>query len=321
MLNLLSTDRLELTTDAAVTVDVTTAWVDRVLATADDTPGRTKALISTATTAIIAEAPASGTVRNVRYMAARNRGASPVGVTVQHWTSGTIAQLISVTLNAGATLSFTDQSGFILKDPQPLAVPTWYGKLASPVGASNPDVLMREWQNAGHINPTPTNITTSIARCASFRLPAELVVNRIRFYGIGATTNVYRTALYRYSDLARLTSELAFSTVANTWGSVTTGGVTLDPGVLYFIAVSVNATGTTAGIASIGTTTTAAIGQVQSTPGGLPGNLSLGAGFQSSFWFQFAVTTGALPNPAATLALPAVWTGGFPVFFLDNNSS
>ncbi len=31
--------------------------------------------------------------------------------------------------------------------------------------------------------------------------------------------------------------------------------------------------------------------------------------------------SGALPNPAATLVLQAAWTGGFPAFFLDNNSA
>lgn len=36
---------------------------------------------------------------------------------------------------------------------------------------------------------------------------------------------------------------------------------------------------------------------------------------------QFAVTTGALPATAATLAIQAAWTGGMPAFFLDNNNA
>lgn len=33
---------------------------------------------------------------------------------------------------------------------------------------------------------------------------------------------------------------------------------------------------------------------------------------------RVAVTTGALPDPAATLAAPAAWTGGMPAIWLDS---
>ncbi len=36
---------------------------------------------------------------------------------------------------------------------------------------------------------------------------------------------------------------------------------------------------------------------------------------------QFAVTSGALPDPAATLAVQGAWTGGMPAFFLDNSNA
>ncbi|MDO8805728.1 MAG: hypothetical protein Q7R35_15015 [Elusimicrobiota bacterium] len=199
------------------------------------------------------------------------------------------------------------------------AGPAWYGKIAAAAMNGDPDRVLRQMIGGGNVAPTPTNIGIAIARCSSFVLPADLTVNTIRYYGVGGTTNVFRVAIYRYSDLVRLTAELPFTTVANTWGNVATGGVTLYANTRYFVAVSVNATGTVAGPAAMGGTTAATTGSIQTTPTNLPGNLSFSSGYINSFEFQFAVTSGALPDPAATLAAhAAAWTGGMPAFFLDN---
>jgi hypothetical protein len=149
---------------------------------------------------------------------------------------------------------------------------------------------------------------------------ADITVNRIRYFGIGSTTTIYRCAIYRLSGLARLTSELAFSTAADTWGSAGSAlNISLTKNTAYFMACSVNATSTTAGIAAIGGTTTATTGRVATAPAALPGSLALGAtAYLDSFQFQFAVTTGALPATAASLAAPAAWTGGMPAFWLDS---
>lgn len=205
-----------------------------------------------------------------------------------------------------------------LKDLIKIAYP-WAGKIAGAYGNGDPGLLLALMQRDANIAPTPTNIGTSVARCCFFKLPFDLTVNTIRYYGVGATTNVYRVAIYRYSDLARLMSETAFTTSANAWGAI--GGslnVSLTKDTLYFIAVSVNATGTTAGIASIGDTLAATTGQIQTAPQSLPGNLDADAGYLNGYQFQFAVTSGALPDPAATLAAQAAWAGGMPAFFLDN---
>lgn len=207
----------------------------------------------------------------------------------------------------------------VLDDMRPLK---WAGSVAAALGDGNPGDLMYELQRAGNIAATPTNIGTGVARCASFILPFDLVVNKIRFYGVGATTNVFRVAIYRYSDLARLTAELAFTTAANAWGAAGSAlAVTLLKDTQYFIAVSVNAIGTTAGPACVGSTVAATTGQIQTVPGSLPGNLDTDLGLLPGYMFQFAVTTGALPNPAATLAAQAAWTGGMPAFWLDNNNA
>jgi hypothetical protein len=178
---------------------------------------------------------------------------------------------------------------------------------------------MRHIQRASNIAPTPTNITASIARCSAFRPDADITVNTVRFYGVGATTNIYTCAIYRYSDLARLTASLTFSTAAATWGVAGSSlALALSAGVQYFMAVSVNTTGTTAGISALGTTVAATTGQIATAPEALPGNLQVSLGYMYGYRFQFAVTTGAMPDPAATLVAQAAWTGGMPAFFLDN---
>jgi len=170
------------------------------------------------------------------------------------------------------------------------------------------------------INATPTNIATTVARCAFFKLDIALTVNKIRFFGVGATTNVYRVAIYRLSDLARLTAELAFTTSAQSWGAAGSAlNLALAANTIYFIAVAVNATGTTAGVLCCSGTT----GRIGVLPTGWPGNLDIDAAspkINAMGFLQFAVTAGALPATAATLAFQGAWTGGMPAFFLDNNN-
>jgi len=90
---------------------------------------------------------------------------------------------------------------------------------------------------------------------------------------------------------------------------------------LYFIAVSVNTTGTTAGPLCVSATTGNTTGRIGVLPKSWPGNLDIDLGFMDGGFAQFAVTNGALPDPAATIAVQAAWTGGFPLFFLDNNNA
>ena len=201
----------------------------------------------------------------------------------------------------------------------------WWGDVAAAYGDGDPFPVMdlMNAQGVAVVDATPTNISTSVARISYFRLAKDLIVNKVRFYGVGSTTNVYRIAIYRFSDLARLSAETAFSTSANTWGSVYSAlNLTLTAGVLYFIAVSVNATGVTAGVRCLSGTPGTAGPWRNVLPSAWPGNLAAGGSF---FGYpalgQFAVTSGALPNPAATLAVQGAWTGGMPAFFLDNSNA
>jgi uncharacterized membrane protein YbhN (UPF0104 family) len=169
------------------------------------------------------------------------------------------------------------------------------------------------------VHATPTNISITVARCAFFKLDTPITVNKIRWFGVGATTGIYRVALYRLSDLARLAILNDFNTAAQAWGSGAFS-VSLEAGVIYLIAVAVDTVGTTAGVACHSGST----GRIGILPTAWPGNLDIDAAspkIDAMGFAQFAVTSGALPNPAAALALQAAWTGGFPAFFLDNNNA
>lgn len=206
--------------------------------------------------------------------------------------------------------------------PSGVSVPKYHGKLAGAYGNGNPGEVLWMMQRGGNVAPTPTNIGTAVARCSAFRLPSDLTINKIRYYGVGVTTSIYRVSIYRYSDLARLMAETAFTTAANAWGEIGSAlNLTLKEGILYFLACSVNATGTTAGVAAMGGTIAATTGAIQTAPQSLPANLDFDNNFIGGYQFQFAVTTGALPNPAATPAAQALWTGGMPAFFLDNSNA
>lgn len=215
---------------------------------------------------------------------------------------------------------FLDGTG-AFSPPPGGSTPAWHGNIYGAMDGCDPAMMFRSMQMNGCVAPTPTGITTSIARCCFFRPPANITVNKIRFYGVGATTGIYRVGIYRYSTLARLAVVNDFNTSANAWGSAGSAlGLALTAGVLYFIAVAVDLTGTTAGIAALGPTVAATTGQIQTAPQSLPGNLDADAGYLDGYCFQFAVTAGALPDPAATLAAQAAWTGGMPAFFLDANN-
>ena len=200
--------------------------------------------------------------------------------------------------------------------------PNWYGVVYGAYGGGNPQDLLAHCITSGVVSPTPTNIATNVARICYFVPPANITVNRIRFYGTGATTNVFRVAIYDGDTLARLTAELAFTTAATTWGSAGSAlNLSLTAGQLYFIAVSVNATGTTAGPMAFSSTVAATTGQVAVLPKSYPGSLDVDSKYITGAFAQFAVNTGALPATAATIATQAAWTGGMPAFWLDSNDA
>lgn len=112
MLNLaLTTDKLQLTTSAAVTVDVHTSFAD--LSGTTVTPGKQNTAITTAATTDIVAAPAASTVRNVKTINIRNKHAtSSVDVTVIFMQNITAFELHKVTLKAGEVLKYVEGNGW-----------------------------------------------------------------------------------------------------------------------------------------------------------------------------------------------------------------
>lgn len=314
-----TSDIIRVVTDTAATVDVT-AWFSDMLTTTNAASfDKQLTAISSATTTTIVAAPAASYVRKVREVTLRNRHASTsVTVTVQVYNGSTAYEWHKTVLGPGAAITFVDGLGWASAPQRVTITRPWHGVVAGAYGEGDPGELMRHVQRAGNIAATPTNIAATVARCSAFVLPADMTVNRIRAFGVGITASIFRVAIYRMSDLARLTAELAFSTAVDTWVSIgTTLGVSLLKDTTYFVACSVNTTGATAGPVCFGGTIAATTGRVNSTPAALPGSLSM-PGVMPGFLFQFAVTAGALPNPAATLAAQAAWTGGMPAFWLDS---
>lgn len=316
-----SSDLLKLVTDAAVAVDVHCSWVDFTVSAT--TPDRTNTPISTATTTTIVASPASGAVRNVKLLTAQNKSTTtPVNVTVQHYDGTNTISIGPFALGPGAALFYAEGSGkFDIINPTSL-IPSYFGNAYAAYGNGDPQVAWALATLGGSIAPTAANITTSVARIAYFKLPQKIVVNKVRFFGVGALTTTFGIAIYDAVTLARLSAYTTFTTAAATWGSVYSSlALTLNANQMYFIAVSVNAATATAGILSIGTTVTATTGQEGVLPNSAPGNLQASLGFMPGRLAQGAVTSGALTDPFPTVALQSAWTGGMPLFILDNNNA
>lgn len=107
----LTTDKLQIITSAAITLDVHASWVD--LSGTTVTPGRTNTAIVTATTTDIVASPGSSTTRNIKTLHCRNKHASLAGdVTVQYFQNSTLIELHKITLNAGEALGYIEGVGF-----------------------------------------------------------------------------------------------------------------------------------------------------------------------------------------------------------------
>lgn len=104
-------DKIQVTTSAAVTVDVHATFAD--LSGTTVTPGKQNTAITTATTTDIVASPAASTYRTVQSLFIRNKHASsPVDVTVIYDDNATDYELHKETLNAGEALEYLEGVGF-----------------------------------------------------------------------------------------------------------------------------------------------------------------------------------------------------------------
>jgi hypothetical protein len=113
MLNLvLTTDKLQLSTSSAATVDVHASFID--LSGTTITPGKQNTAIAGIATTDIVAAPSSGT-RNVKTLHIRNKDASlSVNVIVIFDANGTDYELHGATIAPGQSLEYVEGIGFFL---------------------------------------------------------------------------------------------------------------------------------------------------------------------------------------------------------------
>lgn len=194
--------------------------------------------------------------------------------------------------------------------------PTWYGKFYATSGDGNP-ILQAQHENMLAVaGPTPTGIGITIGRCVMFTPPANITVTNIRLFGVGATTSLYKFAIYPVgTSTTKVWDSGTITTVANTWNNITAGlPVTLTAGTKYWWCVTVVATGTTAGFRSeaapLGTNYWGAnVAPLGGTSLGLP------------VYAQFTVTSpGVFPTTLPAIAAAAYaggTTGSVPFGYLD----
>lgn len=200
------------------------------------------------------------------------------------------------------------------------------GIVAGCWGNGDPSALLQLVSSTSVLSPTGNQITTTVVRCVSFTLPFPLLVNRIRGLGAGGSAlNDIQIALYRYSDLARLTAALAVNGTADgTWIDLASSlGLQLQANTPYFLAIASRTATANTHLMGMGPAkTTTSVGRVGVLPSAMPGSLNVSAGYVVSQFFQFATVAGALPDPANALVAMGSWTGGSTVaIWLDSSDT
>lgn len=114
-----ATDKFQLVTSAAATLDVHASYTDLALTGSAVTPGKQNTEITTATTTDVVAAPAASTIRKLLVFSARNKHATlSVDVTFLFNQNGTSFELVKVTLRPNETLQWTENFGwFVVAGP------------------------------------------------------------------------------------------------------------------------------------------------------------------------------------------------------------
>jgi len=193
------------------------------------------------------------------------------------------------------------------------SVPSWHGKLIATLGDGDPNVAMQAQKSNQLI---PSGITTSVIRVTLFRPACNITFNTIRaFGGTAAVSSAYKMAIYRVSDGARLTGELAFDTTAGGINTVASSqNITLTADELYAAALTVSSAGSgAAGLYGLNIPNGYAV-----APQSYPGNLDIDtSSYLRTGFGSCATTSGSLPStlPTITALGSALIT---PLFMLDN---
>ena len=109
-----TTQTLEVTTSAAVSVNYVISYAD--ITSTTFVPASSQGNITTATTTTVVTAPAASTQRQVKLASFYNNGSSAQTVTVKKDVSATEYIIISAVISAGESLQYTDGNGWEVID-------------------------------------------------------------------------------------------------------------------------------------------------------------------------------------------------------------
>lgn len=115
MLLLKNTDKLQLVSSAAASLDVHCSFMDHTTSNDDVVGDRQNTAITTATTTDIVATPSAGVIRNVKTVNIRNKHASlACDVTVVYDANATDFELHKATIDPGETLEYVEGLGWFL---------------------------------------------------------------------------------------------------------------------------------------------------------------------------------------------------------------
>lgn len=119
MILLFDTDLLRITKSGSSAVDVQVSAMDMNPSNSDRPTGyRKNTALSGAGTTTVADSPASGVLRTVKAISARNRGATTEVITVIHDDGTTPVEIIEVTLGPDTSLQYHEAAGWWITDSQ-----------------------------------------------------------------------------------------------------------------------------------------------------------------------------------------------------------
>lgn len=107
-----TSSKLQVITSAASGIDVHASFMD--YDAVNVTPTMKNTNIPTATTTDVTGSPGASIQRNVKTLHIRNKHASlACDITIQHTDGSIVVDLFKATLNAGASMQYTNDFGFV----------------------------------------------------------------------------------------------------------------------------------------------------------------------------------------------------------------
>jgi hypothetical protein len=114
MINMPSTDQMQVVTSSTDAIDVHTSFMDfDPSPSALPVPGRQNTAITTAATTQIVAPVGSGLTRNVKTISIRNKGSGENDITVRILQTATPFEIYKTTLRPGESLEYTEGIGFV----------------------------------------------------------------------------------------------------------------------------------------------------------------------------------------------------------------